>query len=92
MWEWTASTFGGYPGFVAHPYREYSEVFFGDRYRVLRGGSWASSPRVKTRDLPQLGPAPAPTDLLRPAARAGRLMSAPTMTSQACRHGRSEGV
>ena len=22
--------FGGYPGFVAHPYREYSEVFFGD--------------------------------------------------------------
>ncbi|HEY2535714.1 MAG TPA: SUMF1/EgtB/PvdO family nonheme iron enzyme [Solirubrobacteraceae bacterium] len=48
VWEWTASTFGGYPGFVAHPYREYSEVFFGDRYRVLRGGSWASSPRVKT--------------------------------------------
>jgi gamma-glutamyl hercynylcysteine S-oxide synthase len=58
VWEWTASTFGGYPGFVAYPYREYSEVFFGDRYRVLRGGSWASSPRVKTVtfrnwDLPQ---------------------------------------
>lgn len=48
VWEWTASSFGGYPGFVAHPYREYSEVFFGDDYRVLRGGSWASSPRVKT--------------------------------------------
>ncbi len=58
VWEWTTSTFGGYPGFVAYPYKEYSEVFFGDRYRVLRGGSWASSPRVKTVtfrnwDLPQ---------------------------------------
>jgi iron(II)-dependent oxidoreductase len=58
VWEWTASTFGGYPGFVAHPYREYSEVFFGEDYRVLRGGSWATSPRVRTAtfrnwDLPQ---------------------------------------
>ncbi len=48
VWEWTASHFRGYPGFVAHPYREYSEVFFGDRYRVLRGGSWATHPRVAT--------------------------------------------
>ncbi len=46
VWEWTSSHFCGYPGFVAYPYREYSEVFFGDRYRVLRGGSWATSPRV----------------------------------------------
>jgi iron(II)-dependent oxidoreductase len=58
VWEWTASAFGGYPDFVAHPYREYSEVFFGEDYRVLRGGSWATSPRVKTVtfrnwDLPQ---------------------------------------
>jgi gamma-glutamyl hercynylcysteine S-oxide synthase len=58
VWEWTATPFGGYPGFVAHPYREYSEVFFGTAYRVLRGGSWATSPRVKTVtfrnwDLPQ---------------------------------------
>jgi iron(II)-dependent oxidoreductase len=58
VWEWTASTFHGYPGFVAHPYREYSEVFFGEEYRVLRGGSWATSPRIATRtfrnwDLPQ---------------------------------------
>jgi iron(II)-dependent oxidoreductase len=46
VWEWTASHFGGYPGFVAHPYREYSEVFFGEDYLVLRGGSWATHPRV----------------------------------------------
>ena len=58
VWEWTSSPFGGYAGFVAHPYREYSEVFFGDDYRVLRGGSWATHPRVGTTtfrnwDLPQ---------------------------------------
>ncbi len=46
VWEWTSSIFGGYPGFSAHPYREYSEVFFGEDYRVLRGGSWATHPRV----------------------------------------------
>ncbi len=48
VWEWTSSTFGGYPGFRAHPYREYSEVFFGTDYRVLRGGSWATRARVAT--------------------------------------------
>jgi iron(II)-dependent oxidoreductase len=48
VWEWTSTRFDGYPGFVAHPYREYSEVFFGGDYRVLRGGSWATSPRVGT--------------------------------------------
>jgi len=47
-WEWTASSFDGYPGFRAHPYREYSEVFFGGDYRVLRGGSWATRARVAT--------------------------------------------
>ncbi len=48
VWEWTSSHFDGYPGFVAHPYREYSEVFFGTDYRVLRGGSWATRARVAT--------------------------------------------
>jgi iron(II)-dependent oxidoreductase len=47
-WEWTASGFDGYPGFAAYPYREYSEVFFGGDYRVLRGGSWATRSRVAT--------------------------------------------
>jgi gamma-glutamyl hercynylcysteine S-oxide synthase len=48
VWEWTASHFDGYLGFAAHPYREYSEVFFGLDYRVLRGGSWATRARVIT--------------------------------------------
>jgi iron(II)-dependent oxidoreductase len=46
VWEWTSSDFTGYPGFVANPYREYSEVFFGTDYKVLRGGSFATSARV----------------------------------------------
>src|ERR1035437_1867492 len=58
VWEWTATEFHGYPGFRAHPYREYSEVFFGEGYRVLRGSSWATDPRLasvtfRNWDLPQ---------------------------------------
>ena len=45
VWEWTASRFLPYPGFVAHPYRDYSAPWFGDRY-VLRGASRATSPRM----------------------------------------------
>jgi gamma-glutamyl hercynylcysteine S-oxide synthase len=48
VWEWTSSHFDGYPGFLPYPYREYSQVFFGEDYRVLRGGSWATHPRVAT--------------------------------------------
>jgi gamma-glutamyl hercynylcysteine S-oxide synthase len=58
VWEWTATSFDGYPGFTAYPYREYSEVFFGSTHKVLRGGSWATRPRVATPtfrnwDLPE---------------------------------------
>jgi gamma-glutamyl hercynylcysteine S-oxide synthase len=57
-WEWTSSDFLAYPGFQAFPYSEYSEVFFGDEYKVLRGASWATHPRVarpsfRNWDLPQ---------------------------------------
>ncbi|MCT9930859.1 ergothioneine biosynthesis protein EgtB [Planotetraspora sp. A-T 1434] len=46
VWEWTDSWFLPYPGFRSFPYKEYSEVFFGETetYRVLRGGSWATHP------------------------------------------------
>jgi iron(II)-dependent oxidoreductase len=57
-WEWTSSNFLAYPGFEAFPYREYSEVFFGDTYKVLRGGAWATHPGVmrpsfRNWDLPE---------------------------------------
>ncbi len=44
VWEWTSSDFVGYPGFQSFPYEEYSEAFFGNEYKVLRGGSWATRP------------------------------------------------
>jgi iron(II)-dependent oxidoreductase len=58
VWQWTSSYFDGYPGFRAFPYAEYSEVFFGKDYRVLRGGSWVTDPLVarptfRNWDLPQ---------------------------------------
>jgi iron(II)-dependent oxidoreductase len=58
VWQWTSSFFDGYPGFSAFPYAEYSEAFFGDGYRVLRGGSWFTDPLVarptfRNWDLPQ---------------------------------------
>jgi gamma-glutamyl hercynylcysteine S-oxide synthase len=57
-WEWTSSDFLAYPGFEAFPYREYSAAFFGDSYKVLRGGSWATHrsvmrPSFRNWDLPQ---------------------------------------
>jgi iron(II)-dependent oxidoreductase len=47
VWEWTQSDFAAWPGFQAYPYREYSEVFFGSEYKVLRGGSWATHETVR---------------------------------------------
>jgi iron(II)-dependent oxidoreductase len=57
-WEWTSSHFLPYPGFTAFPYSEYSEVFFGGTYRVLRGSSWATHPHLvrpsfRNWDLPE---------------------------------------
>jgi iron(II)-dependent oxidoreductase len=57
-WEWTSSDFLAYSGFEAFPYKEYSEVFFDDGYKVLRGASWATHPHVarpsfRNWDLPQ---------------------------------------
>ena len=45
VWEWTATDFKPYPGFVAGPYKEYSEPWFGD-HKVLRGGCWATRLRL----------------------------------------------
>jgi iron(II)-dependent oxidoreductase len=44
VWEWTSSDFLPWPGFEVFPYAEYSEMFFGAEYKVLRGGSWATRP------------------------------------------------
>jgi iron(II)-dependent oxidoreductase len=46
VYEWTSSDFVGYPGYTSFPYKEYSEVFFGDEHKVLRGASWATRRRV----------------------------------------------
>jgi gamma-glutamyl hercynylcysteine S-oxide synthase len=43
VYEWTVSEFGAYPGYSTFPYPEYSEVFFDQGYRVLRGASWATA-------------------------------------------------
>lgn len=58
VWEWTASDYSAYPGFEAFPYPEYSEVFFGEGYKVLRGGAWATRRDVirtsfRNWDLPE---------------------------------------
>jgi gamma-glutamyl hercynylcysteine S-oxide synthase len=45
VWEWTATTFGPYPGFVPDPYKEYSQPWFGT-HKVLRGGAWPTQARL----------------------------------------------
>jgi iron(II)-dependent oxidoreductase len=46
LWEWTSSPFAGYQGFVAHPYPEYSELWYDGDHRVARGGSWFTAPAL----------------------------------------------
>jgi iron(II)-dependent oxidoreductase len=50
VWEWTATTFHPYPGFVADPYKEYSQPLFG-KCKVLRGGGWATRSRLIRNSL-----------------------------------------
>jgi iron(II)-dependent oxidoreductase len=45
VWEWTATVFGPYPGFVPDPYKEYSQPWFGT-HKVLRGGAWPTRARL----------------------------------------------
>lgn len=44
VWEWTTSWFAGYSGFQSFPYRGYSQAYFDQKHRVLKGGSWATYP------------------------------------------------
>ncbi|HEX8423654.1 MAG TPA: SUMF1/EgtB/PvdO family nonheme iron enzyme [Pyrinomonadaceae bacterium] len=46
VWEWTSALFAGYENFKAFPYPEYSEVWFDEDHRVLKGGSWATHPSI----------------------------------------------
>jgi iron(II)-dependent oxidoreductase len=57
VWEWTSSSLQPWPGFTPMLYGTYSAPFFGDDYRVLRGGSWgvapsAVRPSFRNWDLP----------------------------------------
>jgi len=46
VWEWTATDFLPYPGFVIDPYKEYSQPWFGRERKVLRGGCWVTRSRL----------------------------------------------
>lgn len=57
VWEWCSDGFEAYPGFEPFPYKEYSEVFFGGDFRMLRGSSFGvGAPNARTTfrnwDLP----------------------------------------
>lgn len=44
VWEWTGSWFAGYSRFEYYPYVGYSQSYFDQQHRVLKGGSWATRP------------------------------------------------
>ena len=46
LWEWTASDFAAYPDFRAFPYEDYSEIWFDGDHKVLKGGSFVTSPEI----------------------------------------------
>ena len=68
-----------YPGFAAFPYKEYSEVFFGDDLQGAARRLLGDPPARRPAELPQLGPAAAPPDLRRHPPRL-RLRREPLMT------------
>jgi iron(II)-dependent oxidoreductase len=45
VWEWTSSAFDPYPGFVADPYKDYSQPWF-STHKVLRGASFTTPRRL----------------------------------------------
>ena len=45
VWQWTATPFAPYAGFVADPYRDYSEPWF-HTHMALRGSSFATRTRL----------------------------------------------
>jgi ergothioneine biosynthesis protein EgtB len=58
VWEWTGSTARPYPDFRADPWVEHSLPHFG-RDKVLRGGSFATSPRIVHAKFRRFAPADA---------------------------------
>ena len=46
VWEWTGTTFRGYPAFAPGPWFDYSQPHFGT-HKVLRGASFATRARMK---------------------------------------------
>jgi len=46
VWEWTASAFQPFHGFIAHPYRDYSQPWFDGR-PVLKGACAATRARMR---------------------------------------------
>ena len=43
VWEWTSSWFAPYETFTSYPYSGYSEVYFDNQHRILKGGSYVTS-------------------------------------------------
>ena len=68
-----SSDFTAYPGFRAFPYREYSEVFFGDDLQGAARRRLGDAAKRDPPELSQLGPSRAPPDLRRLPLREGRL-------------------
>jgi EgtB-related family protein len=93
VWEWTASRFAPYPGFVPHPYRDYSAPWFDGR-PVLRGASFGTQPRMRhpryrnyfpaERNDIFAGSGPAPLSLARQRSRVATQPCASITANQAC--------